>query len=54
MTTVEDMIKALSEYPKDAEVIAYDPETCVVGPITGYLYDPTHNTVEICTDDQNE
>lgn len=51
--TIEDLQKQLDNYPTDTIIIAFDPEIDNVIPITGLLYDPNKNTLELCTDDND-
>jgi len=51
--TIQQLIDQLqsSKWPSDTEVLIYDPESDDLYTITGYLYDPRNNTLELCTDD---
>jgi len=49
--TIAQLIKNLEKYPDDTKVLVYDPEEQDMVGITGFLYDPDANTLEICTDD---
>lgn len=49
--TVKELKEELNNYPQDALIMVYDPEVGEAIEATGFLLDPTNNTLEIHSDD---
>lgn len=48
---IETLIKILSMYPPDTEVLAFDEGVSTIVPVTGLVYDGRDKLIEITTDD---
>jgi hypothetical protein len=48
---IKQLIEHLGKYPEDAVILVWDPELEDYADITGSIYDPTTQTVELCSDD---
>ena len=57
--TVSDLIKALSDLPRDAIVYGFNPDMECDSQVTGLILEPSDNiagipcSVTICTDDED-